>query len=370
MNPRSLLAAIVLTFLAVWSPRTAQAESFAVPDLPARDGVEEVVATRFVTALRDALRDLGHAVSPASLVTPGIAGSLEPEFAVLIAQLEGTRYGVSGEVVARAAVDGPFAVDLLAADVLEGRATDLTSRAFGLATLEAAAAEVAATLAAFAAQEATLPEGDAGLFVSTVPRGAEVRVNGIAVGRSGALDLLGLAPGRYEVEVRLEGHLPEVRTLDLRGGDTRFLHVELTEIVGGSLQVVSRPVATVIVDGEVAGRSPLTLTAQPGDRVVEVRRPGFLPRVQTVPVRGFRVTRVDVDLEPVADPLVTWWTDRSVRVFVDGVQQPAGYAAVQPGLRTFEVLIGGEVRRWLKAVPVEGTFELDLEDGALRPLAP
>lgn len=370
MNPRGLLVAVVLILAAISPVSAVRAESFAVPDLPARAGVDEDVARRFVEALRTALADGGHLVSSASLVTPGIAGSLAPEFAALIAQLEGTRYGISGEVVARDAVEGPFAVDLLAADVVEGRATDLTSRAFGLATIEAAATDVARTLAAFAALEATLPTGDAGLFVSTVPRGAEVRVDGIRVGRSGALDLLGLAPGRYEVEVRLEGHLPEVRTLDLRGGDTRFLHVELTEIVGGSLQVVSTPAAEVTIEGEPAGWTPVTFTAPPGDRVVELRRAGFAARVLTVPVRGFRVTRVDVDLVALGDPLVAWRTDPPVRVLVDGVQYPDGYAVLGPGLRTIEALVDGEVRRWLRAVPTSGAFELDLRDGRLEPLAP
>ena len=358
--------AVVLASL----PVPARAEGFAIPDLPAREAVAPEVAERFVAALRAALADRGLQVTEAPLVTAGIAGSLEPDFAVLIAQLEGTRFAVSGEIVARAAVDGPFAVDLLAVDALEGRASDLLSRGFGLATLSAVAGEVAAVLADFAASGPALPAGDAGLFVSSEPRGAEVRVDGVAVGRSGAIDLLGLAPGRYEVELRLDGYLPEVRTLDLRGGDTRFLHVEMTAIVGGSLQVVASPPADVFVDGVPVGRSPLTIDAAPGAREVIVRRPGFEPRTVTAPVRGFRVTRVELDLAPLGDPLIVWRTDRLVRVFVDGTPQGDGYALPEPGLRTIEVVTGGTVRRWLRAVPDVGAYELDLETGALQPLLP
>ena len=356
--------AVVLALL----PVPARAEGFAIPDLPAREAVAPEVAERFVAALRAALSDRGLRVTEAPLVTAGIAGSLEPDFAVLIAQLEGTRFAVSGEIVARAAVDGPFAVDLLAVDALEGRASDLLSRGFGLATLNAVAGEVAAVLAEFAAAGPSLPAGDAGLFVSSEPRGAEVRVDGVAVGRSGAIDLLGLAPGRYEVELRLDGYLPEVRTLDLRGGDTRFLHVEMTAIVGGSLQVVVRPPADVFVDGVPVGRSPLTIDAAPGTREVTVLRPGFEPRTVTAPVRGFRVTRVELDLAPLGDPLIVWRTDRPVRVFVDGTPQGDGYALPAPGLRNIEVVTGGTVRRWLRAVPDTGAYELDLDTGALYPL--
>jgi hypothetical protein len=371
MNRRSL-AVVVACFgwvLALW-PTPAHAEGFAVPDLPPRGDVGEDVAGRFVEALRRALAERGLRVTSAPLITAGIAGSLEPDFAVLIAQLEGTRYALTGEVVGRDAAEGPFAVDVLAVDVLEGRASDLISRAFDLATLEAVAGELALALSDFAASEPALPPGDAGLFVSTDPRGAEVRVGGIVLGRSGAIDLVGLAPGRYEVEVRLDGYLPEVRTLDLRGGDTSFLHVELTAIVGGSLQVVTRPSADVYVDGVRVGTSPLTIDAAPGERRVELRRPGFGGRVLTVPVRGFRVTRVELDLEPLGDPVLVWRLDRAVRVFVDGVQQPAGYALPEPGLRTIEVVVDGAVRRWLRAIPESGVLELDLDGGELRPLNP
>lgn len=362
--------ALLLAFLWALAPWVAWAEGFAVPDLPGRGAVADEVVERFVAGLRAALAERGFEVSAAPLITPGIAGSLEPEFAVLIAQLEGTRYAVSGEVVARPTAEGPYAVDLIAVDAREGRTSDLVSRAFALATLEGVADELAATLAGFASSEPTLPVGDAGLFVSSEPRGAEVRVAGVIVGRTGNLDLLGLEPGRYEVELRLDGYLPEVRTLDLRGGDTRFLHLVLTAIVGGSLQVAATPAADVWLDGAPVGRTPLTIDAPPGDRVLEVRRPGYVPRSLTVPVRAFRVTRVDVALTPLAEPLLVWTSERRVRVLVDTVLQPEGYALPAPGLRTIEVLIDGEVRRWLRAVPERGVYELDLATGELRPFTP
>jgi hypothetical protein len=346
----------------------AGAEGFAVPAFPAREGVPAAVATGFMIELRGALAGRGLRVTEAPLVTAGIAGSLEPAFGDLVAQIEGTRYAVLGEILLRDAEEGPFAVDLIVVDAIGGRASDLVSRAFGLATLEATATDLALLLAAFAVPVASLPVGDAGLFVSTEPNGAEVRVAGVAVGLSGALDLLGLAPGRYEVEVRLPGYLPEVRVLDLRAHDTRFLHVVLTEITGGSLQVASRPIAEVWLDGVPMGTTPATLTTRAGDHEVEVRRGGFVPRSFTVPVRSFRVTRLDIELEPVGEPLLVWPTDRLVRVLIDGQLEGGGHALVTPGLRRVEVLQGGQVRRWWRVVPEAGVFELDLATGALTPL--
>jgi hypothetical protein len=359
-----------LLVLASLAMSWAGAEGMAVPAFPAREGVPDAVAQAFLHELRGALAGRGLRVTEAPLVTAGIAGSLEPAFGELVAQIEGTRYAVLGEFLLRDAEDGPFAVDLIVVDAIGGRASDLVSRAFDLATLEAAAGDVALLLAEFAVPVASLPPGDAGLFVSTEPNGAEVRVAGVAVGLSGALDLLGLAPGRYEVEVRLPGYLPEVRTLDLRAHDTRFLHVVLTEITGGSLQVVSRPLAEVWLDGSLAGTTPATLTMRAGDHDVEVRRAGFLTRGFTVPVRSFRVTRLDVDLEPVGEPLLVWPTETRVRVLVDGELASGGYALLTPGLRRIEVLQAGQVRRWWRVIPDAGVFELDLATGALEPLQP
>jgi len=348
----------------------ALAEGFAVPDFPPRADVPEAVAESFMGALRAELTARGLRVSSAPLVTAGIAGSLEPAFGELVASLEGTRYAVLGEFLRRDSVEGPYAVDLVMVDAVGGRASDLVSRAFGLATQDAVVQDVAAILLAFTVPEAVLPPGDAGLFISTAPSGAEVRVEGTVVGISGALDLLSLRPGRYEVEVRLPGYLPEVRSLELRSGDTRFLHVVLTEIVGGSLQVLAFPEAEVWFEGRHAGTTPATLTALPGDVEVELRRPGFVTRGFTVPVRSFRVTRVDAVLEPLGQPMIVWSLDERARVLIDAQLYEEGYALIGVGLRTIEVLQAGEVRRWRRAIPEEGVFELDLQTGELRLIYP
>ncbi len=355
--------------MCAWAP-LAFAEGFAVPSFPPRGDVPVAVADAFMSALRDTLATRGVRVTSAPLVTAGIAGSLEPAFGELVASLEGTRYAVLGEFLRRDADDGPYAVDLVVVDAVGGRSSDLVSRAFGLATQEAAVQEVVSILLAFTVPDPVLPSGDAGLFISTAPSGAEVWVQGTVVGLSGSLDLLNLAPGRYEIEARLPGYLPEVLTLELRGGDTRFVHVVLTEIAGGSLQVRAFPDAEVWLDGRFAGTTPATLTALPGDVEVELRRPGFGARAFTLPIRSFRVTRLEAALEPLGQPMIVWSLADRVRVLIDARLYEDGYALVGVGLRTIEVLQGGEVRRWLRALPEAGVFELDLATGELRLIYP
>jgi hypothetical protein len=345
------------------------ADQVAVPDLPARSGVPAEVATQLVDAMREALVAIGLRVSPATIVTPGIAGSLEVEFTRLIAQLEGSRYAVSGEIVARLGSAGePYAVNLLAVDAVQERTSDLLSRPLALATVPRVAVELAALIHAFVLAAPELPAGDAALFVTSEPRGAEVRLDGVPLGVTGRMDVVSLRPGRYELEVRREGYLPEVRLVDLRGRDTRFVHVVLTEVTGGSIRVTSTPEAEVFLDGERAGRTPLTLSSLPGFKSLRLERPGFEPFESTEQVRTFRVTRRDVTLVPLHDVLLIWDPPEPLLVLIDGTLQRGWYAPVQVGLVRVEIRGVAGARRFLRAIPEPGVYVLDLQSGEIEPL--
>jgi len=366
MLRRAVVLLMALLIGTAWA-----ADRVAVPGFPSRAGVPEDLGERFSEALRTELGDAGVAVVSAPLITPGIAGSLEVEFARLIAELEGVRYALSGEVVARPGAPGvPYAVNVLIVDNVQGRSSDVLSRSLAVATLPRVAAEVAAAVLRFVDAAPELPMGDAALFVSTEPRAAEVRVDGVPVGVSGVLDVIGLQPGRYELEVRLDGYLPEVRTVDLRSGDTRFVHVVLTEVAGGSIRVTSVPSARVYLDGEFAGMSPVTLTSLPGDRAVRVERPGFESASFSVGVRNFRVHRIDAVLAPLSPTVLVWPFDAPGSVIVGGVLRREGYASVEVGLVSIERVRDGGVQRVLRAVPARGVYRLDLDTLELVPLAP
>lgn len=367
-----MLQRVVVALLVALALGTVLAGNrIAVPGLPARPGVPVEVAERFVEQLRDALRERGLEVEEAPLITAGIAGSLEPDFALLIAELESVRFAVSGELVARpgAAVE-PYAINLMGVDAVQARSTDVLSRPLALATLPRVVAEVAAFIEQFVAGARELPRGDAALFVSTEPRSAEVFVDGVRVGISGVLDLIQLEPGRYELEVRRDGYLPELRTVELRTGDTRFVHVVLTEVAGGSIRVTSLPAARVYLDGVLMGTTPATLTSLPGQRVVRIERPGFESAEFSVSVRDFRVHRVDAVLTPLAPTVLVWPLGSSGAIVIDGVLRRDGYAAVDVGLVTIERARAGRTQRVLRAVPAPGVYLLDLETLDLTTLEP
>lgn len=363
---RALVLLMALLMSTAWA-----ADRVAVPAFAARAGVPPDLGERFSEALRSELSVVGISVESAPLITPGIAGSLEVEFARLIAELEGARYALSGEVVARPGAPGaPFAVNILIVDVVQGRSSDVLSRSLAVATLPRVAADVAALVLRFVGAAPELPVGDAALFVSTEPRAAEIRIDGVPVGVSGVLGVISLQPGRYELEVRLDGYLPEVRTVDLRSRDTRFVHVVLTEVAGGSIRVTSVPNALVYLDGAYAGATPVTLTSLPGDRAVRVERPGFESASYSVGVRNFRVHRIDAVLTPLTPTMLVWPLDAPGSMVIGGVLHRHGYASVEVGLVSIERIRDGAVRRVLRAVPSRGVYRLDPDTLEIVPLAP
>ncbi len=363
---RWLLAVALLATVALASAQ------ISVPTFGTRGGVPPEVLSAFMPALRGAVAQAtGLTVSTGELITPGIAGSLEPEFAMLIAELDDARYAVSGEIARSPAGAGePFTVNLIVVDAQRGRSTDLISRPLQPGDVSAAAKALAAAVADFTGAAVSLPAGSAGLFVSSEPGDAEVVLNGVAVGRTSSLDVLMLRPGRYDLEVRKEGFLPETRSVELRADDTSFVHVILTAISGGSIQLSAMPAARVYLDGVREGVTPLTLPALPGNHTVRLEREGFHMESFGVLVRNYRVTRVAVSLKPIADPLVFWSEARSAVVSIDGVVQNGAYAAgLEPGLHHFELRSPSGQVAVLRAVPEHGTFELDLDNGELVPLA-
>lgn len=343
------------------------AAQVTVPTLGTRGQVPADVVDAVTGGLRAGLAEAGLEVRPGELITAGIAGSLEPEFTRLIGEVEGSAYAVSGEIaVAGDDAEAPFLANVIAVEVATGRATDLISRPVGDEPL-AVGRELAREIARFAQPLARLPEGDAGLFLTTEPRGARMSIDGVPVGTTSETGPLMLAPGRYRLELRTEGFLPETRSVELRAGETRFVHVVLTAISGGSIRVQATPDARVALDGEAVGTTPLTVPALPGRHVLVLERDGFEAERIEAPVRTYRVTRVEATLTPLREPLLFWAEERGTVVRIDGTIQPGGYAEdLEPGLRRIELIRPRERTEVLRAVPARGAFELDLETGALR----
>lgn len=143
------------------------------------------------------------------------------------------------------------------------------------------------------------------LLVRSLPSGAEVRVGGVARGRT-PLALGDLALGTHLVEVTHEGYAVASQRVSLTAErPVQTLDLALRRAAGpaeeatGVLQVESRPSgATVRVDDREVGRTPLTLEGLvPGSYRVSIVRPGYRTWTTTARVVAGARTRVAASLE-------------------------------------------------------------------------
>jgi hypothetical protein len=358
-----LFTALLLSFMQAQEGDSSTA--IVVPTFGVRGDVSEQVLQDFMRVFRAAVTErTGLSVNTGELVTGGIAGSLEPNFAYFIANLEGTRFAVSGEI--RAVAD-TYAVSMLVADADNERSSDVFDEAFSVATAPQVAVVLATTVANFITPIEGLQEGSAGLFISSQPNEAEVFVNDNKVGETGTLDVVSLVPGSYGIELRKEGFLPETRRVDLKDGVTELVNVVLTPIAGGSLQIISSPSSEVFVDDHSVGMSPLTVQALPGKRTVRLQRPGFETLSRDVQVRNYRVTRLEETLRPTFGRMVFWDLMGTGLLTIDGVLQSSSYAELSSGAHTFDVRQGGQERSFTVTLPDTGVFRVNLEGGRLEP---
>lgn len=348
---------------------TAQAQ-LVVPTFGTRGVVPDEIVSEFMDSFRSELRlTTGMTVSSGDLITQGIAGSLEPEFTYIIADLGGGRYGLSGEV-ARSGPD-QYSVSILMGDAETKRISDVVSRSLSAGRYRETAEALAETVQQFLNPEEQLAGGEAELLISSQPADAVVIINGVRMGAAAELGTLKLEPGRVEIEFRKDGYLPETRVVTLEPQRATLVNVSLTEILGGSIQISSMPEATVWLDGERLGVAPLTVQTRPGVREVRLERPGFEDQILSVRVRNFRVSRVVVGLKPAHEQMLFWDAPAQTRVFIGNRLQQVSYATdIPPGLRYVELWQGETRRRFPIIVPTSGVYEIDIEGQRLVPYEP
>ena len=139
---------------------------------------------------------------------------------------------------------------------------------------------------------------------------AEVRLDGARLGTTPLTDAE-ITTGRHQIEFVAERFLAEVRELDvIGGGERQRLAAELTPN-WAPITVTSEPSgAEILVDGTVAGATPLVLELSAGERLLEVRLRGynawadvvsvFADQPQTLP--PVELTAADGRVELITEP--------------------------------------------------------------------
>ena len=140
---------------------------------------------------------------------------------------------------------------------------------------------------------------------------ADVQVDGASIGSAPLIDVE-VEPGRHRVEFVADRYLSEVLELDVTGeGQRQQLSAELTPN-WAPVSVSSRPGgAEVLVDGTPVGRTPADLEVEAGERLLELRLPGYNAWREAIAVLADQpldlpeVTMVQADgrVELVTDPV-------------------------------------------------------------------
>ena len=256
-----------------------------VPVFGVRGNVPEALVEAFVVQLRQDVEAAGFIVNEGELITPGIAGSLEPQFAYLAAEVEGVRYAVLGEIQESQSV---YTVNILLGDKQDQRGSDIISEPLNPAQIALTSSKLAQSIRDFLQPTMPLIEGSADLFVTSQPSGASLFINGNLVGLTGQ-GVLELEPGSYLLEVRLEGYEPQESMVELIDGKTELPNFKLRPAVGGSLGILSVPTAEVFIDDRSEGFTPRTVSALPGAHQIRLQRAGFEPYISEHLVKDNRV---------------------------------------------------------------------------------
>jgi len=124
---------------------------------------------------------------------------------------------------------------------------------------------------------------------------------------------LELRPGRYEVELRVKGRVPFVRSVEVRADERARVDVEVQDLIAsvGAVTITSnRAGALVKMDGSPVGFTPLVLASvEAGDHKLEVESEGWKPWSGDVAVGSDERLWVTVEMESHAagDTSIATW---------------------------------------------------------------
>jgi hypothetical protein len=142
---------------------------------------------------------------------------------------------------------------------------------------------------------ATLTEVLGALAVSSHPPGAEILLDGKAVGKTPKV-LTRLPLGHYALELRKAGHVLARRRVELVDSDPQQLSVTLQGM--GVIKVRSNPLgAGVYIDDKLVGPAPIEHEVAPGKHKVRVVLANHEPHIRQVTLQAGGKTSIAAELD-------------------------------------------------------------------------
>jgi hypothetical protein len=143
------------------------------------------------------------------------------------------------------------------------------------------------------------------LTLDVGPAGAIVRVDGHDAGAAPLAGPLAVDPGRHLVETSREGYASATQTAEVVEGQSLMVTIKLEKLVRPGVLLVASPApgATAVIGRGPIRPLPLSVRLPAGEYLVKVVAPNHEPKEQTVTVVDGDVTRVEMVLVPVPEPV-------------------------------------------------------------------
>jgi len=223
------------------------------------------------------------------------------------------------------------------------------------------AQKMAAEITGEAGPEAPATTGQ--VNVTSGPSGANLTIDGQSWGTTPKV--VTLDEGPHEVAVTMEGYETFTQTVQIQAGSMTPINatlIPLPAVSTGTVDIISDPPgATVLVDGQEKGTTPLTQLDLPVDTYrIEIRREGYESQFKNVDIRRGSNPDLHVTLERSGEAVLMLDSNfRGAIITIDGVRQsqttPADAITLRPGPHTIQVKARG-YSSWQRSV--------DLRDGA------
>lgn len=205
--------------------------------------------------------------------------------------------------------------------------------------------------------------------IISVPEGARVALDGEQVG-STPLDLASVATGARELRLTLPGHAVLTEPVTVESTDElQVFSFRLRPLAGNVRVETTPPGATVTLDGEERGKSPLALTGLPiGQHTVSIELDGFLPVKRAIQVEDQQTAVVQEGLTRAEGQLICISVPAGARIILDGRDQgvtPRTLTGVPVGKRQVTLELEG-YQPWSGRAPVIHGQTTKVEVGLIR----
>lgn len=187
--------------------------------------------------------------------------------------------------------------------------------------------------------EGTLEPGWGTLSVKSEPEGAEVWMNETVIGQT-PLETEPMA-GEYQLKLYKEGWKPVSTEVRIEPAETIELPPFRLAKIDGTLDVTTKPSgATVMLNSEFRGRTPITIVLEPDrDYPLALSKSGYLPVSRSVSVDAGKTNKLDIRMKPEYGVVFITSRPAGAKLKVDGKEKGSATQRIKLTTRPHKIEI-------------------------------